>query len=156
MPCKYNSPMQADTKLTHVSFLYQILSSNSYFSASSKFAISLRFSSNEFECVSETMPQPWVTMTVFPIPAIISFLIFGTGAWTHGLDLEPLHQPYFYEGIFRIGSGGTICPGWLPTAILPISASWVARITGESHQRNYQFLPSSEYIQYATTTCNHF
>jgi hypothetical protein len=29
----------------------------------------------------------------------------------------------------------TICPGWLPNVILLISASWVARITGVSHQR---------------------
>jgi hypothetical protein len=28
----------------------------------------------------------------------------------------------------------TICPGWLGTPILLISASWVARITGLSHQ----------------------
>jgi hypothetical protein len=27
----------------------------------------------------------------------------------------------------------TICPGWLETSILLISASWVARITGMSH-----------------------
>jgi hypothetical protein len=27
----------------------------------------------------------------------------------------------------------TICPGWLRTVILLISASWVARITGVSH-----------------------
>jgi hypothetical protein len=29
---------------------------------------------------------------------------------------------------------GTICPGWLQTSILIISASWVARITGVSCQ----------------------
>jgi hypothetical protein len=27
----------------------------------------------------------------------------------------------------------TICPGWLGTTILPISASWVGKITGMSH-----------------------
>jgi hypothetical protein len=28
----------------------------------------------------------------------------GTGAWTQGFHLEPLHQPYFREGLFAIGS----------------------------------------------------
>jgi hypothetical protein len=28
----------------------------------------------------------------------------------------------------------TVCPGWFPTEILLISASWVARITGVSHR----------------------
>jgi hypothetical protein len=28
----------------------------------------------------------------------------GTRVWTQGLHLEPLHQPYFCEGIFEIGS----------------------------------------------------
>jgi hypothetical protein len=30
----------------------------------------------------------------------------------------------------------TLCPGWLWASIFLISASWVARITGESHQRS--------------------
>jgi hypothetical protein len=34
---------------------------------------------------------------------------------------------------FEIKSQRTGCPGWLWTAILLISASWVARITGVSH-----------------------
>jgi hypothetical protein len=39
-------------------------------------------------------------------------------------------------GIFEIGRvSWTVCPGWLPTVILLISASWVARITGVSHRR---------------------
>jgi hypothetical protein len=28
----------------------------------------------------------------------------GTGAWTQGLHIKPLHQPYFCEGFFKIGS----------------------------------------------------
>jgi hypothetical protein len=28
----------------------------------------------------------------------------GTGIWTQGLHLEPLHHPYFCEGFFKIGS----------------------------------------------------
>jgi hypothetical protein len=55
------------------------------------------------------------------------------GAWTQGLHLEPLHQPFFVEGFFRDRVSWIVCPGWLWTVILLISASWVARITGVSH-----------------------
>jgi hypothetical protein len=37
----------------------------------------------------------------------------------------------------EIGSCRTICPGWLGTPILLISASWVARIIGVSHRRPF-------------------
>jgi hypothetical protein len=37
-------------------------------------------------------------------------------------------------GIFKIGSHKLFYPGWLRAMILLISASWVARITGVSHQ----------------------
>jgi hypothetical protein len=47
--------------------------------------------------------------------------------------LSPLHQPYFCEGFFKIGSHRTICPGWLQIVILLISVSLVARITDVSH-----------------------
>jgi hypothetical protein len=57
-----------------------------------------------------------------------------TEVWTQGLHLEPLHWPYFCEGFFEMESRRTICLGWLWTVILLISASWVARITGMSHQ----------------------
>jgi hypothetical protein len=35
---------------------------------------------------------------------------------------------------FEIGFSQTISPGWLGSAILLISASWVARITDVSHR----------------------
>jgi hypothetical protein len=69
--------------------------------------------------------------------ALGSFFFFffcGPGAWTQSLNLEPLHQPYFCEGFFKIGSHRTIYPGWFWTMILLISTSWVARITGVSHR----------------------
>jgi hypothetical protein len=62
------------------------------------------------------------------------FFLCGTGAWTQGLHLEPFHQPFFVKGFFEIGSRRTMCLGWLGTSILLISASWLARITGMSHQ----------------------
>jgi hypothetical protein len=40
----------------------------------------------------------------------------------------------FLWRFFEIGSHGTICPGWLQTVILLISASWVATIIGVRHQ----------------------
>jgi hypothetical protein len=42
-------------------------------------------------------------------------------------------SPIFAKG-FRDRVSRTICSGWLQTAILLIFASWVARITGTSHQ----------------------
>jgi hypothetical protein len=53
-------------------------------------------------------------------------LNWGPSPWA----TPPAH---FCEGFFKIGSHGTICLGWLQTAILLISASWVVRITGLSH-----------------------
>jgi hypothetical protein len=50
----------------------------------------------------------------------------GTSPWATAPDL-------ILWRVFEIGSHRTICPGWLWTAILLISASWVARITGVSH-----------------------
>jgi hypothetical protein len=64
------------------------------------------------------------------IPDWSIFFFCGTGAWTQGLHLEWLHQPYFSEEFFETWSRGTICPDWLWTTIL---VSWVARITGTSH-----------------------
>jgi hypothetical protein len=39
----------------------------------------------------------------------------------------------FCDGFFWDRVSQTICLGWVQTAVLLISASWVARITGESH-----------------------
>jgi hypothetical protein len=58
------------------------------------------------------------------------------------LPPEPLYQPFLFLLFLRVcdgyfwdgGVSQTICPGWLQTTILLISASWVARIIGMSHQ----------------------
>jgi hypothetical protein len=52
--------------------------------------------------------------------------VLGTGTWTQGLHLEPLHQSFFVMGFFQDRVSRTIFPGWLQTKILLISASWVA------------------------------
>jgi hypothetical protein len=80
--------------------------------------------------------------------------------WSGALPLEPYLQPraeaffFFFQywglnsgtspwvtppalflwRVFRDGVSQTICPGWLQTAILLISASQIVRITGMSHQ----------------------
>jgi hypothetical protein len=67
----------------------------------------------------------------------VFFFFYSTGVWTQGLHLEPLHQPFcvcVWWVFFKIGSLETVCPGWLWTLILLISASWVARITDVSHR----------------------
>jgi hypothetical protein len=77
------------------------------------------------------------------------FLFCSTGVWTQGLHLEPLHQPFFVKRFFEIGSCELfIYLGWLQTAILLISASWVARITGVSHQH-----PAFRSFWYAVRDC---
>jgi hypothetical protein len=45
-----------------------------------------------------------------------------------------LQTPCFVMRFFQIGAHELFTQGWLQTSILLISASWVARITGMSHQ----------------------
>jgi hypothetical protein len=71
------------------------------------------------------------------------FFFFGcTGAWTQ--DFTPWVTPpaLFVLGIFEIGSRELICLGWLWNAIVLISASSVARITGVSqwHRLGFYFI----------------
>jgi hypothetical protein len=74
---------------------------------------------------------------------LVSLFFCSTGVWTQGLHLGPLHQSFLCDGVFWDRVLQTICLGWPWTTILLISASWVARITGVSHQRPaFQFLPS--------------
>jgi hypothetical protein len=63
-------------------------------------------------------------------PFYILLFFCSPGAWTQGLHLELLHQPYFCEKFFKIGSLELFAQDWLWTEILLISAFWVARITG--------------------------
>jgi hypothetical protein len=50
------------------------------------------------------------------------------------LHLKPLHQPFSVIFFFLHRVSLIIFPGWLWTAVLLISASWVAKITDMSHQ----------------------
>jgi hypothetical protein len=64
--------------------------------------------------------------------------------WNWGLNSGP--SPWatpptlFYDRYFQDSVSQTICPGWLWTTILLISASGVARITGVSHLAQEIFL----------------
>jgi hypothetical protein len=65
------------------------------------------------------------------------------GARTQGVHLEPLHQYFFFrvcvcDGFFQDRGSWTICLGWLWTAVLLISASWVARIISVSYRLNLE------------------
>jgi hypothetical protein len=60
--------------------------------------------------------------------------VCGTGVWTQGLHLEPLHQPFFVMGFVQDRVVWTICLGWPQTMILLSFVSWVARLTGVSPQ----------------------
>jgi hypothetical protein len=64
----------------------------------------------------------------------IFFFFCNAGVWTQGLHLELLHQSLFCDGFFWDRISWTISPNWLWIAFLLFSASWVARITGVSHQ----------------------
>jgi hypothetical protein len=88
-------------------------------------------------CLS--LKSSWAYRCMHPSPDITCFicLFWGTGAWTQGLHLESLHQPFYVMGFFFFfwdKVSQTIFLGWLWTGILLISASWVGRITGVSHQ----------------------
>jgi hypothetical protein len=58
------------------------------------------------------------------------------GEWALRLELRAYWTTppaLFLWRVFRDRGSWNICPGWLQTAILLISVSWVARITGLSH-----------------------
>jgi hypothetical protein len=68
------------------------------------------------------------------------FVFDKTGVWTQDFALanQALYclshtSSPFCSGYFGDGVSWTICPGWPCTAILPMSASQAARITGTSH-----------------------
>jgi hypothetical protein len=71
------------------------------------------------------------------------FLFFFLQYWDLNSGPSPWAAPpvLFLWRIFQDRVSRTICPGWLWTMILLISASWVARIIGMSHQ-------------YPANTCN--
>jgi hypothetical protein len=42
--------------------------------------------------------------TNYLISKMYIFCVCGTGVWTQGLHLKPLHQPFFVKAFFEIGS----------------------------------------------------
>jgi hypothetical protein len=49
----------------------------------------------------------------------------------------------------------TLCPGWPPTAILPISASQLTRMTGVSHSIQLVLLFYMEIFTLSSIICYH-
>jgi hypothetical protein len=72
---------------------------------------------------------------------VFSFLFFflALRLERRAYTLRHSTSPIFVMGIFEIGSHELFAQGWLWTAILLISASWVARITGVSHRHPATF-----------------
>jgi hypothetical protein len=68
------------------------------------------------------MPPPHLLTTVSTGFTLLFSFWGSTGVWTQSLPLEPLHQPFFCNGLFWNMVSQTICPGWLWTSILLISA----------------------------------
>jgi hypothetical protein len=81
-----------------------------------------------FSCKHHTCRQPQTLQFFF-----FAELRFEFKAYTLSHSSSPFCGFFFFFFLYRVRK--TICPGWLQTTILLISASWVARITGMSHQR---------------------
>jgi hypothetical protein len=68
-----------------------------------------------------------------PFALFLFFFFFRTGVLTQGLHLEPLHQAYFCEGFFKIGSPELFAwAGFEPQSSCSLLLN--ARITGMSHR----------------------
>jgi hypothetical protein len=81
----------------------------------------------------------------------ISFFLFhywglNSGPYTLTHSTSPFLYIFFWDRV-----SWAICQGWLQTAILLISAFWVARITGVSHQ-----CPAEVYFFYFFNTLKIF
>jgi hypothetical protein len=76
-----------------------------------------------------------LNLPAFFLCSFFFFLFFEVSrlelrAYTLSHSTSPFCVRYFQDRV-----SCTICPGWFQTVILLISASWVARIIGVSHQR---------------------
>jgi hypothetical protein len=85
----------------------------------------------EFELKASCLPDRGCTTWVMSQPFFFFFLVLGLElkAFTLNHSASPFCDRYFQDRFSQ-----TICPSWLRTTILLISASWVAKITGMSHQ----------------------
>jgi hypothetical protein len=63
---------------------------------------------------------------------LVCFVFVVLGFELRAYTLSQSTSPFLWW-VFRDRVSPAICLGWLWTAILLISASWVARITGLSH-----------------------
>jgi hypothetical protein len=78
----------------------------------------------------------WQALLPLNYTSALKCMCTHTHAHTHTHTHTHTHiffLPFFCDGLFRDRVSRTICLGWLWTAILLFSATWVARITGMSH-----------------------
>jgi hypothetical protein len=92
------------------------------------------------------LPQPpkcWDYRCVSPQLAR-EFFFCSAWAWTQGLHLEPLHQPFFVMVFFFffLKKSKPFLRSWFWISTPLVSASWVARIIGVNHQHSasWEFL----------------
>jgi hypothetical protein len=72
----------------------------------------------------------------------VTFLVLGLTSGPSPWAIST--SPIFCDRIFQDKVSRTICPCWLWMATLLISASWVARITGVSHQHPASYITEVE------------
>jgi hypothetical protein len=88
-----------------------------------------------FHCISLLLLPLMSTIISNHKSKSLLFFFCSMGCWTQGLHLESLHQPFFFcDGLFEIWSHELFAPAGFEPPILLIFVSWVARITGVSHQ----------------------
>jgi hypothetical protein len=74
--------------------------------------------------------------------SLFTYSFFFFFLQSQGLNSGP--TTFFWWWIFQDRVSRTICPGWLRTVILLISASWVARITDVSHWHPASRIPLTQ------------
>jgi hypothetical protein len=84
------------------------------------------FSKSFFPLNSYSLDSSCINRYEVISPVFVCLFVFWVFFSVLGLAL---HQIYFCEGFFKIGSHKTICSGWLGTTILLIFGSWVVWAT---------------------------
>jgi hypothetical protein len=91
---------------------------------------------NVIFCIEENLER-WLVVNFGGVGSFVFWVclvfFFILGLELSAFTLSRSTSPIFVKFFFKIRSHRPICPGWLQTAILLISASWVARITSVSH-----------------------
>jgi hypothetical protein len=87
------------------------------------------------KCLSTTPLSHWVFLLWWFFCQFLFIYLFSVWGLNSGPSPWATPPTLFFWRVFEIGSLGIICPGWLQTEVFLISATWVVRIIGMSHQR---------------------